>query len=487
MLENVSYRYKIPAALMLAILLTELAVTAALVALTLSDARRNVESGARNLANVTTLSIRDSLMRDDLYRVFEVIRAPIDARELGNPLKQVIVLDSAGRVYASTNPKFSATWARASSLGEPVAVAIRQVHANPEFFYLSFPSVFALDDVVAAQAVLAEDGSFLGYVVVTYDTGKVRGEIATLLIRMVLLSLFGLLLLLPIAWWWGKRMATPLHRLSDAMERVHTAAPEILKSEVDARGRDEIGALSASFRGMLDELSEKRQLEREMVVSERLAAVGRVAAGIAHEINNPLGGLINAVDTLAKHGAPDGLTSRTLGLLERGLTQIRSTVGALLIEARLDSPAMGQADWDDLQILVHPEVITKNLQMQWSVPADTVALPSHLLRQLVLNLLLNAVKAVEEGGTVSCTATASPSEVCVLVSNTGEHIPEHVVNHVFEPYSPNQKSAGVRSYGLGLWVSYQIVTQLRGTISVSSQPGQTTFEVVLPITAGDKT
>lgn len=107
------------------------------------------------------------------------------------------------------------------------------------------------------------------------------------------------------------------------------------------------------------------------------------------------------------------------------------------------------------------------------------------MRQLVLNLLLNAIKAAEVGGTVECLAEPRESGLLVRVSNTGEHIPDEVVNHLFEPYSPNQKSVGVRSYGLGLWVSYQIVTQLNGTISVSSQPGETIFEVVLPMRTGD--
>ncbi|CAN7680394.1 HAMP domain-containing sensor histidine kinase [Caballeronia sp. LjRoot29] len=485
MLENVSYRYKIPVALTLAILLTEFAVTAVLIALALSDARRNVESGARNLANVTALSVRDSMMRDDLFRVFEVIRAPVAAKEPDNPLKELIVFDSSGRVYAATDPKYYATLSQVATLAPSIGAGVRYVRAMPQSFYFSFPSVLASDNIVAAQAVLAEDGSPLGVVALTYDTKKLRDGILTLLLRMVALNVLSLVVLLPIGWWWGNRMATPLHRLSSAMARVHKDELEELKQEVSATGRDEIGALSSSFREMLDELGEKRQLERDMVVAERLAAVGRVAAGIAHEINNPLGGLINAVDTLVKHGVPDGLTSRTLGLLERGLAQIRATVGALLLEARLDSPAVQPADWADLEILTHAQLASKHIELRWCVPEHEVPLPSQLVRQLVLNLLLNAIKAAEVGGTVECLAEPRESGLLVRVSNTGEHIPDEVVNHLFEPYSPNQKSVGVRSYGLGLWVSYQIVTQLNGTISVSSQPGETIFEVVLPMRTGD--
>ncbi|AQH06252.1 hypothetical protein A9R05_45550 (plasmid) [Burkholderia sp. KK1] len=481
MLENISYRYKIPVALTLAIVLTEVAITAVLISFMLSDARRNVESGAHNLAGVTTLSVRDSIVRDDLFRVFEVLRAPVAAKEPTNPLKELIVFDANGRVYAATDPKYYSTLSAADSFGYAIGHAIKSVKERPHDFYFSFPSLLGADDIVAAQAVTAEDGSPLGYVTITYDPQKLRDSIDTLVQRMVLVNVASLLVLLPIGWWWGNRMAIPLHILSKAMSRVHTEAPELLKQEVPAEGRDEIGRLSTSFREMLDDLAEKQQLERDMVASERLAAVGRVAAGIVHEINNPLGGMINAVDTLVTHGNPDGLTTRTLALLKRGLAQIRATVGALLFEARLDSPAMRAADWDDLNILIQPQLASKQIALEWSMPTEDVPIPSHLVRQLVLNLLLNAIKAAESGGSVRCRAAMDASELRVTVWNSGEHIPAEVVGQLFEPYWPSQKTHGPRSYGLGLWVSYQIATQLGGTISVSSVPGETTFEAVLPV------
>ncbi len=482
MLENVSYRYKIPVALTLAIVLTEVAVTAVLISFMLSDARRNVESGARNLANVTALSVRDSIVRDDLFHVFEVLRAPVAAKEPANPLKELIVFDANGRVYAATDPKYYATLTDAARLGYAISHAISSVKAQPRNFYFSFPSLLGADDIVASQTVTAEDGSPLGYVTITYDPQKLRDSVNTLVGRMVLINLASLLVLLPIGWWWGKRMANPLHTLSNAMARVHKEDPETLKQEVSAQGSDEIGRLSTSFREMLDDLAQKQQLERDMVVSERLAAVGRVAAGIVHEINNPLGGMINAVDTLVTHGSPDGLTTRTLALLKRGLAQIRATVGALLFEARLDSPAMRAADWDDLNILIQPQLVSKQIALEWSMPAKDVPIPSHLVRQLVLNLLLNAHQAAETGGSVRCLARMGPFELRVTVWDSGEHIPADVVGQLFEPYWPSQKAHGLlRSYGLGLWVSYQIATQLGGTISVSSVPGETTFEAVLPI------
>jgi two-component system, NtrC family, sensor kinase len=173
-----------------------------------------------------------------------------------------------------------------------------------------------------------------------------------------------------------------------------------------------------------------------------------------------------------------------LGLLERGLAQIRSTVGALLFEARLDSPAMSLSDWQDLKLLIAPQIQAKQAAFHWNIQLDeAIALPAHLVRQLVLNLLLNAVKAVEVGGRVDCLVAANGVGLQITVSNTGQHISGVAMEHLFEPFGSVAMAEGRRSHSLGLWVSYQIVTQLGGTISVDSAPGRTYFAVLLPVTS----
>jgi len=481
MLSNLSYRYKIPLALSAVIVLTELLVTAGLVSLALTDARNDLENSAQNLCRVLTLSVRDPMVKDDVWRAFEVVRTPVAVKESTNPLKEIVLFDAQGRVYASTSPRKEPIQKAVAQLPAEYGAVISHLGTAGDPFYFNFPGLLATHDVTAGMPVNSDDGGRLGYVVLVYDADILYGRIRSTLVKLGVATVSALLLLIPVGWLWGDRMAKPLLRLASGMARISKEPAEKVAADIAVRGKDEIGQLGHQFQAMLGELAQKQALEREVVVSERLAAVGRVAAGIAHEINNPLGGMLNAIDTLKTHGAPDAQTKRTLGLLERGLGQIRSTVAALLVEARLDSPAMSQSDWQDLRLLITPQIHAKRAALNWEVQQpEAIALPAHLVRQLVLNLLLNAATAVEHGGRVDVLVSAHPAELQIKVSNTGQYIAGVAMEHLFEPFSSAWEAGERRSYGLGLWVSYQIATHLGGTIAVESEPGRTYFVVMLP-------
>jgi signal transduction histidine kinase len=307
-------------------------------------------------------------------------------------------------------------------------------------------------------------------------------------VDVALLSVPGLLLLVPLGWYAGKRLAEPLAQMAQALSRVGDAPPERVLELLPPEGGDEVGRLSTLARQMLAGLARKAALEREVMAFDRLAAVGRVSAAIAHEINNPLGGMLNAIDTALRHGQPDAVSRRTLGLLERGLQQIRATVGALLVEARLDSPRLTAQDWDDLQLLIQPEAAARQLQLRWLVePAATVdtALPAHEVRQLALNLLLNACAAAQaaptEGSAVEFLVARSPGMLAIVVGNTGPALPPERLAHMFEPFVEADGGDSAHRRGLGLWVCWQITQRLGGTIDASSDGEWTRVAVTLPV------
>ncbi|MCA3218280.1 MAG: HAMP domain-containing histidine kinase [Burkholderiales bacterium] len=482
-LADISYRIKIPLAISAVILLTELVVTSMLVTRAFRDARADLEASARNLTTVLARSLREPMVRDDLWQAFEVIRTPLAARSTDNPLQAVIVLDAANRVFVASDPERLPVLSALDAIPAPLVGVVERTRELGRFEF-KFTRGQAGSEMAAAGPIVAEDGTRLGTVLVEFDAERYYARVRSTLLDVALLSLPGLLLLIPLGWYWGKRMAEPLAQTAQALSRVGHDAPSAIAADLPPASHDEIGRLAQRTRAMLDELARKEALEREMVASERLAAVGRVSAAIAHEINNPLGGMLNAIDTAQRHAEPDPFTRKTLGLLGRGLQQIRATVSALLVEARLDSPLLDAQDWHDLRTLIEPQVQARQLRLHWQVePAaqERLALPAHEIRQLVLNLLLNAVKATNDGGDVELTVARGPGLLGIVVGNTGAPIPPELLGRLFEPFVTATERDGKRAFGLGLWVCYQIVQQRRGSISVESADGWTRFAVSLPI------
>lgn len=487
-LRDLSWRLKVPLAIIMVIFMTEVIVTALLVTRALYDARRDLEASADNLTTVLASSLRDAILRDDVWQAFEIIGTPLAARRSDNSLKAVVVLDASDLVFVSTEPRRIPVLSNASSLPEPLANLAAQAGESRVFkFVLGQGS--AGPELAASRPILAEDGRFLGTVLLEFDGEIYAARIRSAVLDVALISVPGLLLLIPLGWYAGKRMAEPLAQITQVLARVGHDPPEQVSKLLPPDGGDEIGRLASQARLMLNGLQRKAALEHEVMATDRLAAVGRVSAAIAHEINNPLGGMLNAIDTATRHGQPDNVSRKTFGLLERGLQQIRATVEALLVEARLNSPHLKEQDWQDLMLLIQPNAVARDVQLLWQIEPiqDTeIALPGHEIRQLALNLLLNAVAAAQSLGAsdkaaVELTVAHSPGLLAIVVGNTGPALAPERIAQMFEPFVAADSSQSQHRYGLGLWVCWQIVQRLKGNIHVASDGQWTRVSVSLPI------
>jgi two-component system, NtrC family, sensor kinase len=233
---------------------------------------------------------------------------------------------------------------------------------------------------------------------------------------------------------------------------------------------------------MVAGLREKQVLEKEMLSTERLAAVGQVAAGVAHEINNPLGGMLNAISTFKRHGADPAVIKKTMDLLERGLRQIQGTVSALLVQTRTEVHALDPADLEDLHTLIGAQISHKGIRLAWRCALDVrVPLPSTAVRQVLMNLLLNAIHASPAGGRVGMQCGVGARHPFLRVEDEGPGIGSEDIQCLFEPFY-----SGTGGHGLGLWVTYQVVSQLRGSIEVLPLAPGTAIEIRLPFPSEGK-
>ena len=479
MLKNLSLRYKIPFHIAALILVVAVAVTSSLLLRAFEVFKDDLLLSSENMGRVLAQPLVEAMRHDDVWKAYEIINSPfsVQAREGSLQPEMVLVLTPDHQVYVSTEPEQYPMLTEAADISAELSQVQDRLKLNEE------PRQTAIELLELGKMFVVTpfeaDGVLLGNLVMGFSRDIFTRRFETFAQRAGVTTLLIIAVLLPLAIYWGRRTAQPLVHLSDAMSRVGPVVPDMDDwDESIYAGDDEIGRLGESFRRMVDELQDKQALERQVIVADRLAAIGRFTAGIAHEINNPLGGMLNAISTHRRHGKRDAITVQTLSLLERGLLQIKETVAALLVEAKPTETALTTQDIEDTRTLVQPAAAKKQAHIEWNnMIGEDVLIPANMVRQILINLLLNAIQAVPEDGQVQCSVGVEHGCLNIFVENEGQQITDDQMAHLFEPFSTGKESGR----GLGLWVTYQIVNNLGGQIEVSSGDEDTRFVVVLPL------
>ncbi|MCP4128438.1 MAG: HAMP domain-containing histidine kinase [Gammaproteobacteria bacterium] len=277
----------------------------------------------------------------------------------------------------------------------------------------------------------------------------------------------------------SRRMVKPLTAITHGLEAVGRGEMTDFAPVPVKRG-DEIGRLSVTFNLIMAELAEKKMLEEEIAMSEKLVALGRITAGVAHEVNNPLAGLLNCVDTLRKHPNDNQLIDRYLPVIDQGLHRIKEIVHNLLVGLKNEEnyETVRIENIDKLRDLIAAETDGMDIDLIWENDTDKDLHVPGKLEQVIYNLLKNAVEIIPDGGRVIFRMSRNGTHLSIEVSDNGPGIPSQIRNQLFDPFFTTKPNGT----GLGLWVVYRIVHNMQGIIEVESEEGiGTTFHILVPI------
>ncbi|MCJ7643173.1 MAG: cache domain-containing protein [Candidatus Aminicenantes bacterium] len=302
----------------------------------------------------------------------------------------------------------------------------------------------------------------------------------------------------------ARRITRPLAVMVDATGKI---AQGDLRHRVDLEGRDEIGQLARAFNRMTDELSlahedltqwgrtlerrveertrELRETQGQLVVSEKLASLGKMAAGVAHEINNPLTTILINTHLLLERPGRDAEEGETLNLIADETTRCAAIVRGLLDFARQTPSQVAPTDINDIidrTLLLEKQASVRNIRIEKALDRTLppIEVDKNKIQQVFSNLAINACEAMPTGGTlvVASRMSRDGTHIEITFTDTGVGISKENIPRLFDPFFTT-KNFGT---GLGLAVSYGIIRQRGGTILVRSDVGKgTVFTVRIPL------
>jgi len=238
---------------------------------------------------------------------------------------------------------------------------------------------------------------------------------------------------------------------------------------------------------MLEMNTKLRRTQEQLLQSEKLAAMGRLTSQIAHELNNPLYGIMNTLELMKTEISPDNKRRKLLDMSLSETERLADMLKKMLSFSKPDqehrSPVNLNTIIDEI-LLLHKKQLWENtirIKATFDEALDLVYASKNQLRQVFLNMISNARDAMPDGGTLTVTTTRDSDHVRVLISDTGCGIKEKHLDIIFETFFTT-KTDSVKGVGLGLSVCYGFIKDHGGDILVESEPGQgTTFTIILPV------
>lgn len=396
------------------------------------------------------------------------------------------------------------TTAAATRLADPKAPASAALDEGPDA-----PLLVAY---ARASRLASPDGKTWG-VVVERDRADALAAVEALSRRTLFWVATALILALVAGSVLARGIARPVERLTAIVQRFASGRQ---KGDLQARapnlGSDEIGVLGGAFNKMADDIDdytgqlrtfneelqhkvddrtrELKETQNQLIQSQKMAAVGELGAGVAHEINNPLAGVLGSAQlALLRIDKEDTRVRTHLQDIEKEALRIKDIVDSLL---KLSQDQAGQAAGtvdvnqvvDGAVALLARPIIAQRISVKKELTKDLPKVRGKMaeLQQAVMQLLTNAKDAMPDGGTLTVRTEAVDGRlVKIVVDDTGAGIPETMKERIFEPFFTTRASKGNK--GMGLAIVHRIVEEHGGRIVVDSAPGKgASFRLTFPAT-----
>jgi two-component system NtrC family sensor kinase len=416
-----------------------------------------------DIARLVARQAADPLLVNDLVSLQDLVQG---AAEPPSRIAYCLVVRS-GRVVASSLPDEA----------PPGLVALRAAgKTGPMVVRSGDRRVLDLSEPIL--------GGQLGYVRLGLEMDALEDTRHELAFRLGVLALLVILAGLVAAFLAGRSVARPIGEILAATDRFDPLAGRA--PEVTPRGSDEIAILAVRFNRMMRRLeaahAEQTRARQKAVETERLAAMGSLVAGVAHEVNNPLAGLKNCVRRLERAELPEGKRREYLALMEEGLVRIEEVVSQLLDFGRPHPPRLEPVYASRLAnetiALVRPILDRRRVRLGLDgAEDDAPALADRrLVGQALVNLLLNAAYVTPDGGEIRLHLRSRGRLVGVSVQDEGPGIPEEIRDRILDPFFSTKPEG--QGTGLGLSVTRTIADAHGGELTFEFPPSGGTVATV---------
>ena len=349
--------------------------------------------------------------------------------------------------------------------------------------YIGTAFVVNEDYITRYEPLYSHEQEIVGMLYVGARQAEFLGLVQTLNQRISLVAFLTVLLTFFLATPVSRIITQPLKELRQLSKTSRRVTAGDLNARAPLTTGGEVGQLAASFNIMLDTL---QSTQEQLIQSEKLASLGQLAAGVAHELNNPLSTILLFSDVLLRECDPDDRTYSDLQTIVRETNRCKTIVGSLLDFARQHKVEAQVIDINSfIQTVIGIEKKHKryeNISIETDLAKDLPSIQADpaQLQAVVTNLMENAAEAMPEGGLIKIKTSPGPvGRITISLEDSGEGIPEENLPKLFTPFFTT-KPVG-RGTGLGLAIVYGIVKMHRGQIDIQSEVGKgTVVRVTLP-------